>query len=70
MFLKKACEVVCKSCWVKSNSSCIVVVILVVDNIDICSVFLFDGAKVLLQTDKTCHKLIKKCTFFEKSAFF
>jgi hypothetical protein len=32
--------------------------------------FLFDGAKVLLQTDKTCHKLRKKTKKVQKNALF
>ena len=58
---------------VKFNSNCIIVVVLVVNNIYELSRFLFDGAKLLYQTAKTCQckeKNTKKCTFLIESAFF
>ena len=59
MLLKNSFALVCKSFWLKLNSSCIVVnnqqLIIIFS-----SSFLKSGAKVLLQTDKTCHKLRKK----------
>ena len=52
---------------VKFNSSCINLVVLVVNNFAELSHFLFDGAKLLYQTAKTCQceeKNAKKMHFF------
>ena len=44
---------------VKFNSSCIILVVLVVNNFVELSHFSFDGAKLLHQTDKSCQYLKK-----------
>ena len=58
---------------VKFNSNCIIVVVLVVNNIYELSRFLFDGAKLLYQTAKTCQckeKNTKKMHFFDRKCIF
>jgi hypothetical protein len=58
---------------VKFNSSCINLVVLVVNNFAELSHFSFDGAKLLYQTAKSCQceeKNTKKMHFFRESAFF
>lgn len=59
--------------WVKFNSNCIILVVLVVNNFRELSLFWLYGAKLLWQTAKTCQydeKNAKKMHFFIESAFF